>query len=92
MTEPQITYYAKLAAGRTRENPSGLVRRIHTSPLSTDESFGRDLQWHPTEYLRKYALGHNDVDHEEISAEEAQAVIDRWTIKWAQEDAEKAGQ
>ncbi|OBB95860.1 hypothetical protein [Mycolicibacterium peregrinum] len=85
---PDITYYAKLAANRTRQNPSGIVRRIHTSSGPTDEAFGRDLQWHPTEYLRRYRLGHNDVDHEEITAGEAQVVIDRWCIKWANEDAQ----
>ncbi|OBB88665.1 hypothetical protein A5779_00125 [Mycolicibacterium peregrinum] len=43
------------------------------------------MQWHPTEYLCKYFLGHNDVDHEEISADEAQAIIDRWRAKWTKE-------
>ena len=88
MTTPDITYYAKLAGNRTRQNPSGIVRRIHTSPGPTDEAFGRDLQWHPTEYLRRYWLGHNDVDHEEITADEAQVIIDRWRAKWANEDAQ----
>ena len=88
MTEPRLTYYAVLAAGGTREDPAGVVRRVHTSPLPTDETFGRDLQWHPTEYLRKYFLGHNDVDHEEISADEAQAIINRWRAKWTNEDTQ----
>ena len=35
MSETEITYYAKLAAGGTREDPSGLVRRIHTTPVPT---------------------------------------------------------
>lgn len=88
MSEPKITYYAKLAAGGTREDPSGIVRRIHTIPMPTDEYFGRDMQWHPTEYLRRYWLGHNDVDHEEITADEARKVIDRWCAKWTQEDGQ----
>lgn len=90
MTEPRITYYAVLGGDRTRDNPSGLVRRIHTTPRSTDEAFGRDLRWHPTEYLRRYFLGHNDDDHEEITLEEAATVISRWRVKWADEDREKA--
>lgn len=57
LTETEITYYAKLSGDRTRDNPSGIVRRIHDSPWSTDEAFGRDLQWHPTEYLRRYWCG-----------------------------------
>lgn len=91
MSEPKSTYYAKLAAGRTRENPSGIVRRTHTTPRPTDEYFGRDMQWHPTEYLRRYWLGHNDVDHEVITADEAQAITDRWCAKWIQEDAQTQG-
>ena len=90
MAEPKITYYAKLAGDRTRDNPSGLVRRIHTTPMPTDEAFGRDLRWHPTEYLRKYWLGHNDADHEEIILEEAATIISRWRVKWAAEDRERA--
>ncbi|SUA31400.1 Uncharacterised protein [Mycolicibacterium fortuitum] len=86
LIEPEITYYARLAAGRTPEEPSGLVRRIHTSPNAVDEIFQRDMQWHPTEYLRRYSLGHNDTDHEEITAEQAQAVIDRWRTKWREEE------
>lgn len=86
MGEPTITYYAKLAAGATRDDPSGIVRRIHTSPMPTDQYLGRDMQWHQTEYLRRYLLGHTDYDHEQITADEAQAIIDRWSAKWAHED------
>lgn len=86
LTEPEITYYATLAGSRSRDEPSGIVRRIHTSPMPIDEVFRRDTQWHPTEYLRRYFLGHNDTDHEEITAEHAQAVIDRWCTKWGQEE------
>ena len=38
----------------------------------------RDLQWHPSEYLRRYWLGHNELDHVEIGEEEAEAVIAHW--------------
>ncbi len=78
MSEPKITYYAKLTAGGTREAPSGIFRRIDTNPIPTDEYFGRDMAWHLTEYLRRYWLGNNDVDHEEVTADEAQAIIDLW--------------
>jgi hypothetical protein len=86
MSEPRVTYYALLAGDRTRENPSGIVRRTHTD-APVDESFRRDLTWQPTEYLRRYFLGHNDTDHVEISEDEADAVIARWRAKWAIEDA-----
>ena len=87
MTEPKITYYARLGGVRTKDNPSGLVRRIHGTPPK-DEAFGRDLTWHPTEYLlRYYLLGSNDIDHEEITPNEAEAILNRWRIKWAPEEA-----
>lgn len=92
MTEPSVTYYARMSLNRTRDNPSGLVRRIHTIPMPTDQYFGRDMQWHPTEYLRRYWRGHAEDDHEEITADEAQAIIDRWRVKWAREDAENPGE
>ncbi len=80
-----VTYYALLAGGRTRENPSGLVRRTHTSP-PVDEVFTRDLTWRPTEYLERYRLGHNDTDHVQITAEEAETLLDGWRARWPVED------
>ena len=92
MSEPKITYYATLAAGATRDDPSGIVRRIHTMPVPTDEAFGRNMQWHRTEYLHRYWQGHNDIDHVDITADEAQALIDQWCAEWAQEDARSSGE
>jgi hypothetical protein len=75
---PDITYYALTDNDHPAERPTGLVRRIHTEPGPTDQAFHRDLRWHPTEYLRLYALGHDGTDHVEITEEEADAVIARW--------------
>jgi hypothetical protein len=80
---PKVTYYAKIDDEFPRERPMGLVRRIHTEPLPTDEALGRDLTWHPTEYLHRYWLGHNDIDHVEISKDEADAIIARWRVEFA---------
>jgi hypothetical protein len=44
-----------------------------------DEAFTRNLRWEPTEYLRLYELGHNGVDHVEISEREAAAFIESAT-------------
>src|SRR5215218_847257 len=74
-----VSFFAVvLEPGNPRDRPAGLVRRIHTAPVPTDESLHRDLQWHPSEYLRRYWLGHNELDHVEISEEEAEAVIAHW--------------
>ena len=74
-----VSFFAVvLEPGNPRDRPAGLVRRIHTAPVPTDESMHRDLQWHPSECLRRYWLGHNELDHVEISEEEAAAVIAHW--------------
>jgi hypothetical protein len=75
---PEITYYARIDEDHPPERPTGLVRRIHTEPVPTDQAFHRDLEWHPTEYLRRYYLGKEYDDHVEITEEQANAVIARW--------------
>lgn len=83
MDAPKITYY-KLFADDGRA--AGLVRRIHLSPYPRDESLRRNLTWHPTQFLRKSALGDIDNDYQEISAEEAGELIEYWRVKWSRED------
>jgi len=75
---PEITYYALISEDHPRERPEGLVRRIHTEPMPTDQELHRDLQWHPSEYLRRHWLGHNYSDHVEISEQEAERIIAQW--------------
>jgi hypothetical protein len=70
-----VTYYALIDNDHPPERPTGLVRRIHTEPVPTDQAFHRDLEWHPTEYLRRYYLGKEYDDHVEITEEQANAVI-----------------
>ncbi|MFF7040891.1 pentapeptide repeat-containing protein [Streptomyces massasporeus] len=71
-----ITYYAKFSEGYSRSNPQGLVRRRMVNGVAHDEAFTRNLRWEPTEYLRLYQMGHNEVDHAEISEAEAVAFIE----------------
>ena len=75
----EITYYAKFSEGYSRSNPQGIVRRRVVDGVPHDEAFTRNLRWEPTEYLRLYELGHNDVDHVEISETEAASFIDEVT-------------
>ncbi|OHV04670.1 hypothetical protein [Mycobacterium talmoniae] len=92
MTEPRVTYYALLGGGRTADNPSGMVRRTHTDP-PVDEAFHRDMKWHRSEYLaRYYRRGTTDIDHEKISEDAANAILDRWRAKWTQEDLGQSGE
>lgn len=78
MTE--VSYYAYVGAGRSRIDPTSIIRRTHTTHTApaVDEAFHRDLHWRPTERLRRYWLGHNDNDIYEITADEANAIMRRW--------------
>lgn len=83
MSETSVTFYALLAGGRTADDPAGIVRRVHADP-PIDEVFGRDMEWHPTEYLRRYYLGHNDVDHVEIDEGSAKSILNSWCTEWTE--------
>jgi len=74
-----ITYYAKFGEGYSRSNPQGIVRRRIVGGVAHDEAFTRNLRWEPTEYLRLYELGHNEVDCVEITEAEAAAFIQEVT-------------
>ncbi|NYV76585.1 hypothetical protein [Streptomyces sp. UH6] len=74
--EGDITYYAKVSEGYPRSTPRGIVRRRVDEERTYDEAFTRNLRWESTEYLRRYELGHNDVDHVEISTVEAARFIE----------------
>ncbi|MFF3110418.1 pentapeptide repeat-containing protein [Kitasatospora sp. NPDC057904] len=78
-----FVYYAKLHTGDSRENPSGIARRSSADGIDYDEAYTRNLCWEPTEYFRLYYLGHNDIDHVEITRAEADAFIKR--VKQAHE-------
>lgn len=72
-----VSYYAHVGGGRSLVDPTSIIRRTHTAP-AVDESFHRDLHWRPTERLRRYWLGHNDDDVDEITAAQAHAIMQRW--------------
>ncbi|MET9663531.1 hypothetical protein [Streptomyces sp. NPDC006510] len=74
--EGEITYYAKIGEGCPRSSPRGIVRRRVDDGRTHDEAFTRNLRWEPTEYLRLYELGHNEIDHVEITEVEAAAFIE----------------
>ncbi|MCX4845080.1 hypothetical protein [Streptomyces sp. NBC_00893] len=78
----RITYYARIGEGYPRSSPRGILRRrlVGREAETHDEAFTRGLRWEPTEYLRRYELGHNDVDHVQISEREAAAFIES-TVK-----------
>ncbi|GHB84273.1 hypothetical protein GCM10010347_63980 [Streptomyces cirratus] len=74
--EGEITYYAKIDERHPRQSPRGIVRRRIDEDGTYDEAFTRNLRWEPTEYLKLYALGHDDIDHVPVCEHEAAAFIE----------------
>lgn len=83
-TSTAVTYYGLLSTGRTRSNPSGVLRIRTSGDRKVDEVFTRNLGWEPTDYFEKYRLGHNDDDHVEITAAEAADFVRRIRSKLSQ--------
>ncbi|WP_328309628.1 pentapeptide repeat-containing protein [Streptomyces sp. NBC_00442] len=78
---PPVTYYAKTGDGYPRSGPRGIVRRRFLGGVAYDEAFTRNVRWEPTEYLRLHELGHNEIDHVEITEAEADAFVAAVTAK-----------
>ena len=84
-----LRYYAMLRPGSTREDPNGVGRRgTDESGKAVEEAFGRDRGWHWTEsFLRQDYKGDLTYEFEEITAEDAEAIIAGWIAKWDAEDS-----
>ena len=78
------TYYAVIARGRAKTDPSGLARRRHIEDDGfVDESLRRDLTWGHTSAIAEWKRDALDFELAEISEEEAQALIERFRQQWA---------
>jgi hypothetical protein len=81
-----IVYYAVIGTGRTITDPSGLVRRRRTTEGAVDEAFTRELSWKFTDAIYQDERGENfGPDLVEISAGEAEALIERFRQKWGRQ-------
>ncbi|MFB7293911.1 type VII secretion system-associated protein [Actinacidiphila glaucinigra] len=72
-----VSYYAVLGFGYSRDNPIGILRRRISEGVGFDEAFTRNLFWEPTDYFALDALGYNETEHVEIGKAEADALIAR---------------
>jgi len=80
----EVTYYAVIGEGRAISEPSGIVRRRYTADGSVDESLSRDLSWAFTDVIYQDERGENfGPELVEISAEEAEALVERFRQRWA---------
>ena len=77
------TYYAVIARGRPKTEPSGLARRRHTDDDAfVDESMRRDLTWGYTSAIAEWKRDALDFELAEISEDEAEELIERFREKW----------
>ena len=79
-------YYAILRAGDTPAQPSGLARRTQTPQGRLDETLRRDFTWKRDSAIYEWERGEEmGADLVEISAAEAQTLIERFREKWGRE-------
>jgi hypothetical protein len=82
----KISYYAMLLGDRTIENPSGLARRrLFDGGGVRDEALGRDFTWVHNPGLAGWERGDLTTTYVEISADEAERIIERFRAKWGAE-------
>jgi len=73
----KITYYAVVDDYSSREEPGSVLRRTETDEGQHDEQFGHDLAWTYSPLLYSYERGNLDNQFYEISADEAQRIVER---------------
>ena len=73
----KITYYAIVDDFSTKEEPAGVLRRIEHDGGEHDEQFGHDLAWTRSPLLYAYERGNGDNQLVEISAAEAERIVER---------------
>jgi hypothetical protein len=73
----QITYYSIVDDHTSREEPSGVLRRVEDDKGEYDEEFGRDLAWTRSWVLYSYERGNGDNQLYEISEDEANRIVER---------------
>ena len=82
MTARVITYYAVINIATSADPPSGLARRTQDDVGIADEALQRDLTWRPTSVIVEWKRDAMDFDLIEISAAEAERLIERFRVAW----------
>jgi hypothetical protein len=82
----EVRYYAMVLADDTPSNPSGVARRrVSDNGGVRDEALKRDLSWNHTPLIAAAERGDMTFDFVEISAGEAERVIEGFRVKWGSE-------
>ncbi len=83
----KVTYYAMLLEGDTPDAPSGVARRsLLEDGGIRDEAFRRDCSWGRTPLIAGSDRGDMTFTLVEISAVEADRVLERLRTKWGAPD------
>jgi hypothetical protein len=78
-----VQYYAIIDYKATREEPAGLVRRRTDDDGSfSDEALHRDSKWRFTPVIVEWKRGKSTDGLIEISAQEAEQIIERFQSRW----------
>ena len=73
----KISYFAFTNEFSSKERPGGVVRRTENEEGEYDEAFTRNLAWERTPLLYSFERGNRDSVFYEISAEEADRIVER---------------
>jgi hypothetical protein len=73
----KITYYSIVDDHTSREEPSGVLRRVEDDNGEYDEEFGHDLAWTRSWVLYSYERGNGDNQLYEISEGDAERIVER---------------
>jgi hypothetical protein len=85
MTE-QVTYYAIYQDDLSASEALGLARRTFTSNGRLDEAIRGDLSWGRDSVIYEWERGEElGTTLVEISAEEAEALVERFREKWGEQ-------
>jgi hypothetical protein len=73
----KVTYYAIVDDLSSREEPTGVLRRIEHEDGEHDEAFTRSLEWKRSASLYSYERGNADAEFYEITEDEASEIVAR---------------
>jgi hypothetical protein len=82
----KTTYFALVDSRSSRERPRTVLRRVDNAHGRTDEMFSRDLVWEASPLLHGAERGDTMLDFTEISADEANRIVERIKAEAAQAD------
>jgi hypothetical protein len=79
----EVKYYAMVLADDTSSSPSGLARRrVSDNGGVQDEAFKQDFTWDHTPLIAAAERGDMTFEFVEISADEAERIIEGFRVKW----------